>query len=225
MPQPAPLRRSRASRWLWGVGTILLVAATGLATWQVTRGHAPLSGTGPGAGDDAGGPGTQPARLTAEHDYYLHVKLIELTERRPDGKAWDSVGGSGPDIRFMLTWRHNVIWKSSEKPDTLIGSWDLMKVDVRQMITSGGPTDLGELINAPLIHYTRGETVALKVWDEDTVGSDDAGTIPIKLDELSPGENTLVPGLSKTMAVKRVVVALIDRRTPVPELLNTISNR
>jgi hypothetical protein len=63
------------------------------------------------------------------------------------------------------------------------------------------------------------------VWDEDTVGSDDAGTIPIKLDELSPGENTLVPGLSKTMAVKRVVVALIDRRTPVPELLNTISNR
>jgi hypothetical protein len=63
------------------------------------------------------------------------------------------------------------------------------------------------------------------VWDEDTVGSDDAGTIPIKLAELSPGENMIEPVLGKKMAVKRVVLALIDRRTPVPELVNTISNR
>ena len=166
-----------------------------------------------------------PPRLIADHDYYLHVKLIELTERKPNGKAWDSVDDSGPDIRFMLTWRGNVIWKSTEKSNTLIGSWDLMKVDVRQMITSGGPTDLGELINAPLIHYAPRETVELKVWDEDTVGSDDAGTIPINLADLSPGENTILPTLGKKMAVKRVVVALIDRRTPVPELVNTISNR
>jgi hypothetical protein len=135
------------------------------------------------------------------------------------------VDDSGPDVRYTLTWRGNVIWKAAERPNTLIGSWDLMKVDVRQMITSSGPTDLGELINAPLIHYTPGEAVELKVWDEDTVGSDDAGAISIKLEELSPGENTLVPGPGKNMAVKRVVLALIDRRTPVPELVNTISNR
>jgi len=220
MPAAAPPHRSHVSRWLWGVGTVLLVAAAGFTTWRLTRGNS----VGPGETASAA-TRPAPARLTPDHDYYLHVKLIELTERRPDGKAWDSVGDSGPDIKFTLTWRHNVIWKSTEKADTLIGSWDLMKVDVRQMITSGGPTDLGELINAPLIHYTPAEMVELKVWDEDTVGSDDAGTIPIKLADLSPGENTLEPALGKKMAVKRVVLAVIDRRTPVPELVNTISNR
>ena len=222
MSDLAPQRRSHASRWLWAAGTVLLVAATGLATWQLTRTGSAAAG---GGGRATTAPGVAPPRLTPDHDYYLHVKLVELTERNLKGKAWDSVGGSGPDVCFNLTWRRNVIWNAAERADTLIGSWDLMKVDVRQIITSGGPTDLGELINAPLIHYVPGETVELKVWDADTVGSDDAGTIPIKLEDLSPGENTLVPTAGKDMAVKRVVVALIDRRTPVPELINTISNR
>lgn len=209
---------SRASRWLWAAATVLLVAGAGLATWRVTRGTALRSGT----------PSTRPEaqpRLTSGHDYYLHIKLIELADRRPNGKQWDQVDDSGPDVRFSLTWQQNVIWKSTEKPDTLIGSWDLMKVDLRQVITSGGQTDLEELVNAPLVHYKPGEAVELKVWDSDAVGSDDAGTIAIKLDELRPGENTLTPAANKASAVKRVVLAMIDRRTPVPELVNTISNR
>ena len=216
-PSPPPAR-SRAARWLWAAGIVLLVAGTGLATWRVTRATAPGGGA-------ATGPATSPARLSSGHDYYLHVKLIELSDRRANGKQWDSVGDSGPDVCFSLTWRKNVIWKSIEKSDTLIGSWDLMKVDLRQVITSGGQTDLEELVNAPLVHYAPGEVVELTVWDSDTVGSDEAGTISIKLDELGPGETTLVPTGEGAGAVKRVVLALIDRRTPVPELVNTISNR
>ena len=60
---------------------------------------------------------------------------------------------------------------------------------------------------------------------ENPCGSDDAGTITLKLDELSPGDNTLRPELGKTMAVKRVEVALIDRKTPLPELVEMISKR
>jgi hypothetical protein len=211
--------RSRVLPWLWAVGAVLLVAGSGLATWHLRRtAVAPSTAAA-----------TQPAEpaphLIVGHDYYLHVKLIELTERRPDGKAWDSVDGSGPDIKFSLTWRHNVIWKSPEKPDTLIGSWDLLNVDLRQMLVLGGKTDIEGLVNAPLVHCDKGETVELKVWDEDTVGSDDAGTILLKLDDVKPGENTLTPPLDKQHAVKRVVLALIDRRTPVPELVNMISNR
>ena len=135
------------------------------------------------------------------------------------------VDGSGPDVKFSLKWHNNVIWKSSEKPDTLIGSWDLVKVDVRQMLTSGSSTDLEQLVNAPIVHFEPGATVEMKVWDEDTVGSDDAGTIHLKLDELRPGENVLLPKQDKSCAIKRVVLAVIDRRTPVPELVNMISNR
>jgi len=216
-PSPPPAR-SRSARWLWAAGTVLLVAAAGLATWRLAGGRSPEA-------TDALASATQPARLAAGHDYYLHVKLIELTDRRPDGKAWDRVGDSGPDIRFTLTWRQNVVWNAIEKPDTLIGSWDLLKVDLKQIVTSGGQTDLEGLVNAPLVHYERGETVELTVWDADPVGSDDAGAITIRLDELSPGENTLTLETGKTAAVKRVIVSLIDRRTPLPELVDTISKR
>jgi hypothetical protein len=217
MPDTAASLRSRASRWLWAAGTVLLVAATGLATWRVTR-------RPPRPRQDAAA-AVAPPRLTPDHDYYLQVKLIELADHLPGGKPWDRVDNSGPDVRFTLTWRQNVIWKSTEKSNTLIGSWDLLKVDLGQVITSGGQTDLEGLVNAPLIHYQAGEAVELKVWDEDPVGSDDAGTVPIRLDDLRPGENTLLPSGGDSKSVKRVVLAVIDRRTPVPELVNMISNR
>jgi hypothetical protein len=210
--------RSRASRWLWAAATVLLVAGTGYATWRVTR-------TAPAPTADTSAAAEAPPRLIPGHDYYLHVKLIELSDRAPGGKQWDSVGDSGPDVRFNITWRKNIIWTSSEKPDTLIGSWDLLKVDVRQIITSSGQTDLNDLVNAPLVTYVPGEGAVLKVWDEDTVGSDAAGTVPLRLDDLRPGENTLRPGGDAAKAIRRVVLSLIDRRTPVPELVETISNR
>ena len=218
MPHAALSWWSRASRFLWAAGTFLLVAGTGLATWHYRRGLSPAANAIPTTAEST-------PRLTPGHDYYLHVKLIELSDRRPNGKQWDSVDDSGPDICFNLTWRRNVIWKSSEKPNTLIGSWDLMKVDLKQIIASGGQTDLEGLLNAPLVHCEAGEAVEIVVWDADTVGSDDAGNLTIKLDELRPGENTIVPPAGKSNAVKRVVLAVIDRRTPVPELVNTISNR
>jgi hypothetical protein len=209
---------SAAARWGWAIGTVLLVGVAGLVTRKVGESRLSNPPVAPGA------PATMPARLGAGHDYYLHVKLIELTDHRPDGKTWDT-GGSGPDIRFRLTWHKNVIWNSTEKPDTLIGSWDLLKVDLKQILTSGGQTDLEGLLNAPLVHYERGETVELMVWDNDTFGSDDAGTLILKLDELSPGDNTLHPELGKTMAINRVVLALIDRKTPMPELVEMMSKR
>ena len=212
-------RRRRWSPWLWATGTVLLVAATGLGTWHMSR-----SGQRAAADAAAAEAAAAPPRLAEGHDYYLHVKLIELADHMPGDKQWDRFDDSGPDIRFSLTWRQNVVWKSIEKSNTLIGSWDLLKVDLRQVIT-GGQTDLEGMVNAPLVHYGRGESVDLKVWDEDTVGTDDAGTISIKLDDLRPGENSLVPSGDAAKTLKRVVIAMIDRRTPLPELVNTISNR
>ena len=217
-------RRNSLRAALWATGMVLLVAAAGVTVWAVTG----RSGAGSRAGGGAGEPGAAPARLVAGNDYYLHVKLIELAERAPGGAAWDRVDDSGPDIAFRLTWRGNVVWDGSVKPDTLIGSWDLMKIDLRQVIASGGKAELEGALNAPLVHYQPGETVELTVWDDDAVGSDDAGTLTLKLDDLAPGEGTLSPAGADAAAggaIKRVVFALIDRRTPVPQLLETMSNR
>ena len=129
------------------------------------------------------------------NDYYLYVKLIELADKAPNGSVWDRVDGSGPDIGFRLTWRNNVVWDATVKPDTLIGSWDLMKIDLKQVVMSGGKADLEGALNAPLIHYEPGETVELSVWDADAVGAyDDAGKVVIKLDDFGPGETSLAAG-------------------------------
>ena len=216
MPDLVTPQPSRARRWPWAVAAVLLVAGSGVATWQVSRSRAPA----PSAAADA----ARPSGLVKDHDYYLHVKLVEVGERMHDGKPWDRADASGPDLKFSMTWRRNVVWKSIEKPNTLIGSWDLMKIDVRQMITSGAQ-DLEGLVNAPLVHYAPGEKVELKVWDEDTVGSDDAGSVTLALDDLRLGENTLTPSGGGARALKRIVLTVIDRRTPVPELMTMISNR
>ena len=209
----------RASAAAWAALMVALAAGSGYAVWRLAGGASGMGGSSEPAS-------TAPARLTRGNDYYLYVKLIELAERAPNGSVWDRVDKSGPDIRFRLTWRSNVVWDASVKNDTLIGSWDLMKIDLRQVIASGGQAELEGSLNAPLIHYEPGETVELSVWDDDAVGSyDSAGKVVLRLDELGPGETTLTPVGSDAKAIKRVVLALIDRRTPVPELIQTMSNR
>jgi hypothetical protein len=199
----------------WSLAVVALVAGAGLAVWK-------MSGN---AGADLQQPAL-PARLAAGSDYYLYVKLIEVADRAPDGSVWDRVDGSGPDIAFRLTWRGNIVWDAAVKPDTLIGSWDLMKIDLKQVVMSGGQADLEDALSAPLIHYTPGETVELTVWDADAVGAyDDVGKVVLKLDELPPGETSLMPSGPDAKAIKRIVLVMIDRKTPVPELIKTMSNR
>jgi hypothetical protein len=218
-------RQRRRAAWAacWAGGIVLLVAGTGLGVWRFTN-RAGAGNPAVAIGPDGKPLPPTPARLTRGDDYYLYVKLIELADKTPKGKSWD-IDGSGPDIKFRLTWRKNVIWDSVEKKDTLIGSWDLMKIDLRAVIASGGQAELEGALNAPLVHYEPGETVELLVWDNDSVGSDDAGKIVLRLDELSPGEQTIAPAGGDAKAIKRVVLAMIDRKTPVPELIQTMSNR
>ena len=212
-------RRSAVRATLWGAAVVLLVVGAGSAVWYFT-GRSASHGNGGTVAADA-----KPARLAPGNDYYLHVKIIELADRAPGGSAWDRLDDSGPDIRFRLTWRQNVVWDGGVKADTLIGSWDLMKIDLRQVLASGGKADLEGALNAPLIHYEPGETVELAVWDDDAVGSDDAGTVSLKLDEFGPGETSIVPAGDGAKAIKRIVLAFIDRRTPVPDLIDTMSKR
>jgi hypothetical protein len=208
---------------LWAVAVVLLVAGSGFAVWRFTK----ASG---GAADAQAGANAAPPRLVRGNDYYLCVKIIELADHAPNGSVWDRVDGSGPDIRFNLTWRGNIVWDASVKKDTLIGSWDLMKIDLRQVIASGGQAELEGALNAPLIHYEPGETVLLTVWDEDALTSyDEAGKVLLKLDDLGPGQTSLATpallGGADAKAVKRVVLSLIDRRTSVPDLIQAMSNR
>ena len=48
---------------------------------------------------------------------------------------------------------------------------------------------------------------------------------PQEIKELPPIDNTLSPSGPDAKALKRVIVTVIDRRTPIPELAELISNR
>jgi hypothetical protein len=210
---------------VWAAGIILLVAGSGLAVWKYGS-RLGIGGSAPGGAGDASATAV-PVRphLARGDDYYLHVKIIEVGDRRPDGKTWDT-GGSAPDLKFNLTWRNNIVWESTTKPDTLIGSWDLFRIDLKQVITTGGKADLEGALNAPLVHYDAGETVKLIVWDEDTAGLyDTVGEVTLRLDDLAPGEQTLTFNGGDAKAVKRIVLAMIDRKTPVSGLIEAMGKR
>jgi hypothetical protein len=214
------IRRGNGWAAFWALAMVLIVAGSGLAVWHF-NGNSSASREA-----DAKAMTSAPPRLNRGSDYYLYVKLIELADRAPNGSVWDRVDSSGPDIAFQLIWHKNVIWESAVKKDTLIGSWDLMKVDLKAIVMSGGQAELEGALIAPLVHYDPGETVDLLVWDADAVGSyDTAGKVLLKLDELGPGETALAFNGGSAKSVKRVVLQMIDRKTPVPELIKTMSNR
>ncbi len=219
-----PNQTRRRSAALWAVGVLLVVgAAAGGGWWVLHRSEAGTGGTGGGGSPAVAS--TEPAYLPTGHDYYVLVKLVELAPERPGGGKWDRAGYAAPDITYNLIWQKQTVYSSSVREDTLIGSWDLMAVDLKQVLASGGKVEAEGLLKAPIIRVDPGTIVTLEVWDKDPMNSDLAGRIPLHLDRMRAGDNVIRPKQDKTHAVVRAVVQLIDRRTPVPDLLELLSKR
>lgn len=221
MATPNPRRRLAAA--LWAVGVLAVVGLAAGGGWWLLNKHEP-AGAPPGGGAEVAA-STQPALLPTGHDYYVLVKLVELAPERPGGGKWDRAGYGAPDMTYNLIWQKQTVFSSSVREDTLIGSWDLMAVDLKQVIASGGKVEAEGLLKAPIIRVDPGTTVTLEVWDKDPMNSDLAGRIKLHLDEMRAGDNVIRPEQTKKCAVVRAVVQLIDRSTPVPELLETLSKR
>ncbi len=201
-------RKHHIAGWTWALATLLVVAGAAIVGyWKLS----------PVASIDRPTTTTAPAGLSADHDYYVFVKLIELRPTRPDGDRWDTGKGSAPDIYFTLAWQDSTIFTGTERNDTLIANWDLFRVDIKDTITNGGKLDIASSINAPLIHITAGGKITLEVWDDDPVNSDQAGKIEIELDTLRPGSTIIEP--PETSGVRRIILELIDRNTPLEELI------
>lgn len=164
-------------------------------------------------------PPPKPKTLQVGKDYYLMVRTIELYPKRPGGEvAWDRVDGSGPDIRFNLTWQGNIVFESQQKNDTLIGAWDALSLDVKSAVLKG-KVDLAGSIDAAIIRVEEDTEITIEVWDSDLAGSDAAGAAVMKLNQFKPGDNTFNFEPNDKSAIKRVVVRVIDKALPVSELV------
>ena len=208
MPEPIPATATGKSSLAWlGVLIPLVIIAAAAGAYLLLAGDKP-------------DPPEQPAPQTipAGTEVYLAVKTIELHPQRPDGKGWDG-DGSGPDIDYHLTWQGNVVYEAKQRSDTLIGSWDVIALDLKSAVLSQ-QVDLSSAIEAAIVRAQPDTPVTLTVWDSDLTANDQAGVVEIDMSKLTLGDHTLSFDADETNAVKRVVIRLIDKSLPLTDLVN-----
>lgn len=165
---------------------------------------------------------TSPATVRLDHDYYFFVRLVEFKPVNPKGKTWDSGNSSAPDANIILYWRGNRTFNWAERNDQLINTWDLFRVDVKDLLLSGGKIDVASAINAPLVRVSGNESVTVEVWDDDPAFSDLALKMEIPLAQLSQGRNTITP--PESSGIVRIEIDMLDRETPLARLIEIQSN-
>lgn len=165
---------------------------------------------------------TSPATVLTDHDYYFFVRLVEFKPVNQKGKTWDSGDSSAPDAQIILHWRGNRTFSWSERNDQLINTWDLFRVDVKDLVLSGGKIDIASAINAPLLRVTKDESATIEVWDDDPAFSDLALKMEIPLAQLREGRNAITP--PESSGVARIEIDMLDRETPLARLIEIQSN-
>jgi len=199
--------------WLWSLATLAIVGGiVAFGLWTLRQ---------PAAVAIAPVAATQPKRLVVGNDYYVFVRLVELSSRKANGSNWDSGNDSAPDPYYYIFWHGTRVFESATRSDSLIATWDLARVDLKDMVTNGGKFDIASAINAPIVRVEPGESIKIEVWDDDPVGDDLALRLDVPLDSLSPGENVLAPGGT----VRRLDIQMIDRQTPLADLIEMAARR
>ena len=203
--------------------TLALVAGVAGVGWWLMSGRRSIAHliSPAEAVDGVGGTSTQPTMLVLDRDYYAHVKLIELRAGKADGGSWEMRSKSPPDIAFRLYWNGTPVFTGAEREDRLIAEWDLLRLDLKDALLSG-QVEVASAINAPIIRAQTGGILTVEVWDEDTAFSDEAGKFDFPVEMLREGTNAISPAES---GVARLVLEMIPRDTPLPDLLERASNR
>jgi len=193
---------------LWALTMLVVVGSVaGVLWWRLDPGG---GFTAPVTPEPAG-----PTTIPYHRDYYVWVKLVELTPKMPSGSKWD-MDGSAPDIRFRLWWKGNLVQVSTTRRDALIAKWDLLAPDILEILRSGGTVEISSVMTMPIVRIEPGMTLGIVVDDNDVGNGELAANFEIPLDRLKAGENEL-PGPTGS-GVVRVVVQMIDVHTSANEL-------
>ena len=206
--------------------TLSVVAGIAAAGWWRLQPAAARTQNGAaeqsrGGGRDNSRPSTGPALVQSGGDYYVHVKLIELRPVDTEGGSWDVRSEGAPDIYYTLFWNKTKVFESAEREDRLIAEWDLLRLDLKDAILSG-QVEVASAVNGPLVRVEAGGMLTVEVFDEDVSFDDEAGRFDLPLETLRVGLNTLTP---EGGGVARLVIDLVPRDTPLPDLLDRASNR
>ena len=235
-----PPPRRRWAPWLAALLPVALVVGVVAAyvTWWDPSAMQGLAGLGAAASPQSPGqassdrPPAPPPRLRPGRDYYLFLRTVEFYPQKSDGSDWDSLGSSAPDLRYSLAWQGHVVYESPVRPDTLIGIWDPINIDLASALPllGEGKLELASTLNQGAIvtldpQQDGGGLLTINLWDQDSVGlgSDSAGQIQLRLADLLVGDNVLHFEQTAENAVKRIVLGTTDTADSVQNLLQALS--
>ena len=247
-PEVAAAKTSSVRAWLAGVVIVFIIVAAAVIGYLLSRddledlspatelGASPSLGQSIGRTLGFGGPPAPPPPppgLRDGTDYYLMVRTLEARPAPDDREHWDRLDHSGPDLYYELHWQGNKLFTSPVRANALVATWDLLSIDLRELVGNAGEVDVESIINAPVIAYTAGgPDPEIRIFDNDPpFGDDRLGTITLPLGDAVPGVNTLFPEPSAEAdddtdgGVTRVSYVLIDRHIPLPDLIALVSNR
>lgn len=160
---------------------ILIVVVVGLVFWIAPQNK-------PAAMSPDKGAATSPqakAKVKPQHTYYVFPDLIELADKNPAGNDWD-VRDTGPDITYAIYLNDREIFKAPSKgKDNTVTEWSGVSQDVSLFKTS---VSVEGIIKAALISINPGDTLRVKVWDDDLAANDEAGEFTIGTVDLKPGK-------------------------------------
>ena len=169
---------AKASGWIY---PLLIVAVVGFVFW-ITPQKKPgtkLLNNGEEKSTQAN-PTVKP-----QHTYLVFPDLIELTAKNLEGDEWD-IFGSGPDITYAIYLNDSEIFTAPSKgKNNTVNEWGGVSQNLSLFNTS---VSVEGIIKAALISINDGDTLTVKVWDDDIAANDEAGEFTLKTAELKLGQ-------------------------------------
>ena len=168
-----------SSGWVY---PILIVVIVGLVFWIAPQ---KKPGTSPPDKSAGTSPQTNP-KVKPQHTYYVFPELIELATTNPKGSEWDALDHSGPDITYSIHLNDREIFTAPSKgKNNTVNEWGGVSQNLSLFNTS---VSVEGIIKAALISINNGDTLTVKVWDDDIAANDEAGEFTLKTAELKLGQ-------------------------------------
>ena len=174
-------------------------------------------------GQDNGGNSNNHIKLTGKlspgQTYYIFASEVEVYPTNLENESWDR-GDKGPDIRYRLLWKGNVVFESITKDDSLIADWSGLSIELNWKDLLGKSVSSDDAIKAGRIRFEENEKIEVFVEDVDVAADDAVGRYEIILNKLSIGKNELKLKKTDTNAIRKISLRVLLVGSNLEDLAN-----
>ncbi len=129
-------------------------------------------------------------QLIEGNDYRVLIAVARVAPRNSEGEDWDSGAEktAAPDPFYEIRWRDNLVYKSEEVENVLVASWSNVALPKLYELLTDEVLSLETIKEGALITAHPGETLQIRVIDEDPLNNDLIEEFEVSIDELTVGD-------------------------------------